>query len=247
MIYKRQELPMHKKFLFVFLFIILAGCSSSSKFNMAEMTSTLPGPPAYKDPKTIEEIEALKPQLKFPIKLAITQPLQRDWGNADWTPEELNLIDSWGTALKEAGFANEIVVLPRQGDCPYNDYSNCKLEQDRKLAARFHADALLAISTVNQVNSYANWLGIFDLTIAGMFIMPAHHVDSYTILEGMLIDNRNEYLYAFQRTHSEVKHISPLVYTEADMARKESRQAALRSFGEKMIAEVKKYSNSKPQ
>ncbi|CAG1001041.1 hypothetical protein MTYP_02884 [Methylophilaceae bacterium] len=241
---------MHKKLFLILFILILSGCASKN-FDMAKMTAELPGPAVYRDPRTIEEIEALKPQLKFPIKLAVTQPFQEGrWGaETNWSPEELNIIESWGGALKETGFASEIVILPTpfSTDCSFKNYYQCVQEQYQKLAARFQADALLVISTINEVNAYPNAFAVLDLTIIGCYIVPAHHVNSHTILEGALIDNRNEYLYAFQRSHSEVRHVSPLAYSNEDKAAKQSREAALRTFGDKMIAEVKKYSDGKPQ
>lgn len=228
---------MQKKSIFlILLFFVCIGCSKKA-FNASEMESKMPsGSPEYKERLSLQEIEQLKPQLKFPIIMAVSQP--SEWNG--WSAEEIEVIESWEPPLKSIGFIKELIILPESFShgCGWRDSYFCKTDADRKTAARFNADALLVLSTNTENESYVNVLSVFDLTIIGMWVVPGHHQDSHTIVEGTLIDNRNEYLYSFARAHGEEKKVRPFVFIERKMSDKSSRLKALKAFGEKMIKQL---------
>jgi rhombotail lipoprotein len=220
----------------VFLTLTFVGCAKKP-FDPSQMTSQLPSEtPEYKNAYTIESIEALKPQLKFPIVLAVSQPTS----GHGWYADEIEIIESWEAPLKEHGFISELIVLPESfsKECGWRRSYFCGVDSDRKTAARFHADALLMMSTITETESYTNPMSILNLTIVGMWLAPGHHRDAHTIVEGSLIDNRNEYLYAFARAHGEEKKIRPYAFAEWRMSTKDSRIKALKAFGEKIISEI---------
>jgi len=232
----RKRRPMKKVFFFCLL-IMLFGCAAKN-FDMAEMESKLEGPVRYSsDDATVQEIEELKPQLQLPIVLAVAQPQ-----DGNWTREEIEIIESWEPPLKEMGFVSQLVVLPNAytGNCGFQNYYKCRFEAERKNAAQFRADALLVLNNMTSTHRYANFLSILDISIVGLWIVPAHHVEALTIFEGSLIDNRNKYLYAFARTFSEKKIIRPFIYADYDEVRETSRREALKSFGEKMLDDLKR-------
>lgn len=227
-----------KILILIALIFLLASCAKGTVFNAQEMESKMPSESLeYKEQLSLQEIEKLKPQLKFPIILAVTQPSR--WKG--WTVDEIKVIESWGAPLKKIGFIKELIILPESFShhCGWQSSYFCKISADRKTAARFNADALLVMSTNTENDSYSNPLSIFNVTIIGMWIAPGHHRNSHTIVEGTLIDNRNEYLYAFARAHGEEKKVRPYVYTDWDLSMKDSRLKALKKFGEKMISQLK--------
>lgn len=226
-----------KKVFLCCLLMLLSGCAVKN-FDTAEMESRLEGPVRYSsDDETVQEIEELRPQLKPPIVLAVAQPQ-----DGNWTREEIKIIESWEAPLKEMGFVSQLVVLPKAytGNCGFENYYKCRFEAERKNAAQFRADALLSTNDITRTRRYANFLSVLNLSIVGLWIVPAHHVEALTIFEGSLIDNRNKYLYAFARTYSEKKIIRPFIYADFDEVRETSRREALKYFGEKMLDELKK-------
>jgi rhombotail lipoprotein len=142
--------------------------------------------------------------------------------------------------LKRIEFIKELIILPESfsHNCGWRDSYFCRTDADRKTAARFNADALLILSTHTENESYSNMLSILDLTIIGMWIVPGHHRDSYVIVEGSLIDNRNDYLYSFVRAHGEDKKVRPFVFVDWDISRKTARANALKAFGEKILKQL---------
>jgi hypothetical protein len=69
-----------------------------------------------------------------------------------------------------------------------------------------------------------------------MWVVPGHHRDALTIVEGAMLDNRNEYLYAFARGEAEERIIRPFIYADSWKVVRLSRLKALQVFGQQFIA-----------
>ena len=210
-----------------------AGCTSTStdpNDMVGETTS-------YANPTTVADIESLTPQLKFPIKLAVSQP--STW-NA-WTEPEIAEIESWEEPLQQLGLITELVVLPASfsNSCGWRSSYNCQTQTERLTAARFGADAVLMMSTQTSSEQDANALSILNLTIIGMWVAPGHRRTSSTVLEGTLVDVRNEFVYAFHRAFGTKTSVRPLIYAEYDLNHGESRLVALNAFGENLIEQMR--------
>lgn len=201
------------------------------------MVAPSPDAPAeYREALSLEEIEGLEPQLRFPIVLAVSQPSS----GSGWSRDEIEIIESWEPSLRASGFVEHIVILPESlsGTCGYRMSYHCGIDRNRRAAARFHADALLLISAQTEVDSFANAAAFLNATIVGIWLVPAHHRHATTVLEGTLIDNRNEYLYAFARAYGRTRLVRPLAYANWQKASKRSRIKALREFGERMLTAI---------
>lgn len=214
------------------------GCAAK----MAPNTMTAPSPEAevqYSESLSLREIEELQPQLRFPIHLAVSQPTS----GHGWSREEIELIESWLPALEEAGFAHDLTVLPESlaDSCGWRMSYNCGILRDRRTAARFRADALLLLSARTEVESRANPWSILNLTVIGLWTAPGHTRTAETVLEGSLVDNRNEYLYVFARAHGRAKIVRPYVFSDYDRVMYRSRYSALQEFGARMLEEVGKH------
>jgi hypothetical protein len=114
------------------------------------------------------------------------------------------------------------------------------LRVGRSAAARVQADALLIVNLTSDVDKYANHASLLNLTIIGMWLIPAHHRDALTIAEGVMIDNRSEYLYAFARGEAEERTVRPYMFANSWKAVRPSRLHALQAFGREFVREVKR-------
>ena len=195
---------------------------------------------------TVEQIEAMNPQLALPARIAVAPPTAFGgrWRNATldtWSPAEVAVIESWLAPLRDAGVARELLVLPSGlvAACDESRERGCRLRAQHAAAARVHADALLVVSLATATDEYANPSSILYVTIVGMWIVPGTHRDALTVAEGVLLDNRNEYLYAFARGEGETKIVRPVVYADSAAAVASSRLTALERFGRAFIEQAR--------
>lgn len=221
------------------------GCSTGFSRGAME-TSLRANSPAYvSGGLSVEEAEKLSPQVSLPMRLVVAPPTasyRQGWGSPTldaWSPEEVAEINGWGEALREAGVVADLTILPASlvEDCRQDD-PGCRLRVQRTAAARIQADSLLVINLATAVDEYANAASALNMTIVGMWLIPGHHRDALTIAEGVLIDNRNEYVYAFARGEGEARTLRPLVYADPWKAVRPSRQAALSAFGERFVKQA---------
>jgi rhombotail lipoprotein len=191
----------------------------------------------FSDAKTIEEIRALKPQARIPLKIAV-MPSNR-WEAL--SQEERDVIEKWSDDLKKLGFVKSLEIVPKSiaPTCGYQDDSNCFLQGSRTAGARLGADAILFLNDSTVTDTYMNPLSILNLTIVGMWIVPAHHRDSYSIYEASLFDIDNGYLYAVVEGGGEHKVLRPYMYDEYRVGEKEARIKALNAVGSKLYALAK--------
>jgi len=96
----------------------------------------------------------------------------------------------------------------------------------------------LWVIPATDVDEYVNPASILDLTLVGLWVIPGHHVDALTIIEGAMIDNRNEYLYVLARGEGEERMLRPFAYARAEHAVQRSRRQALASFGDAFVREA---------
>lgn len=95
---------------------------------------------------------------------------------------------------------------------------------------------MLVVSFATGVDEYANLASVLNLTLVGMWVVPGHHRDALTIAEGAILDNRNEYLYAYARGEGQDRIIRPWVYADNWKVIVSSRLSALHAFGQDLIA-----------
>lgn len=224
----------------------LLGCATG--YNRGEMDAALQSAkPAYVSSElTVEQIESMKPQPKLPARIAIAPPVQayqRWWGQdslGTWSPDEVAVLESWQEPLRAAGVATDVLVLPSAlvKDCEPRD-AVCRLNAQRAAAARAHADALLVVNLATATDEYVNPASALYITIIGLWLVPASHRDALTVAEGVLLDNRNEYLYAFARGEGESKSVRPAMYTDTPAVVRSSRVEALKKFGAALVEQAR--------
>jgi len=216
--------------------VTAGGCSTS--FNRQAMEQELQGEGRIVfDDVDLLKIEQLRPQIQFPIRLAVVPPARvspRYWqeGSAKGEHEELMAL---GDQLKKDGIVSSFTVIPQillQG-------SDQSLKAIRLAAARMGADAVLILRSVTDVESTINPLSVLNLTIVGMWLVPGHHKEALTMVEGMVIDNRNQFLYFAGSAEGSGSTYGPALVIDERDAIGESRRNALRSFGEVLVKEAR--------
>jgi len=239
----------------VIVMLLLAGCATKKGYNRGEMAAAQASHPLFQSSDlTAEQIEQLKAQVHLPVRLAVAPPIistGRGWGSREfntWNPDETKEIESWAHPLKKAGVVSDLVILPALllEQCQAND-QGCAMRVSRSAAARMQTDAVLLISLASSVEKYTNQASLLDVTIIGMWLIPGHHRDALTIAEGVMMDNRNEYVYAYARGEAEEKTVRPFMYASSWKAVRPSRLRALQSFGKEFIREAGQLKKNKQQ
>ncbi len=220
----------------ILLTLFLTACSSTPVRD--ELSAGLGEIPVqYSDANTIEEIKNLKPQAKFPLKVAV-MPSGRWQG---FTISERKIIKAWESELQEIGFIDTLQIVPQTliPNCGYKSESDCFIKASRLSAARMRADAILFLNDSTVTDQYLNPLSILNLTIVGVWLAPGHHRDSYSIFEGALFDVNNGYLYAVAEGEGEYKTVRPYAYTDYHQGQEEARLEALKDLGRQLINQAK--------
>lgn len=206
---------------------VLIGCTST--IDRGRLHEQLSAESPVFSTKTVEEVEAIRPQLKVPFRLAVAPPLWRR--DKTWSREERAEIESWGPELTKMGLVSELVIVPSATwDLDADAKSTSWLEHLRVAAARHHADAVLVIRDVDDTSTWMNALSILDLTIVGAWIFPGHSAEAVSLMEGLVIDNRNEYLYCSGQGEGSKRVTLPLAYIEEGELADQARLAALKSL-----------------
>jgi rhombotail lipoprotein len=227
--------------LMALLWIGVASVGCAGVFDRAAMSEALQEErKLFTDDDDVAKIEQLKPQIKTPFRLAVAPLIQvtgRYWHEPRGLMEgEREEILAWGEKLKKEGVVSEMLMIPNMlMDLGVTRSGSSYVKAVRVAAARLQADAVLFLRCVTDTDAYANPLALLDMTIVGMFVVPGHHRDALTILEGMIIDNRNQFLYFATSAEGTATATAPLAMFDARDAIAESRRNALRAFGGLLI------------
>jgi rhombotail lipoprotein len=215
------------------------GCSAS--FSARALEERQWGGEKFFTDDDLKRIEQLRPQLTPPIRLAIAPPLY-EHGSPEQEGER-EAIEAWSAELKKSGLVKEVILLPNVllGTPSQGRHTHDYFKAVRVAAARVQADAVLVMSSVTDVSSYLNPLSILDLTVVGTYLVPGHSKDALTIVEGIVMDNRNEYVYWTGSARATGTTTAPLALIDRDDAVRRSRVAALKAFGERLTANVSSF------
>jgi len=229
----------YKGFCLFSIVMLLNGCSANKEIVKELDQSLAPAKQYSQGALSLEEIAKLKPQITPPIKIAVTQPGNSRYGSNEWNLTELQEIDSWQAGLKSSGFASELVVIPSSlgSSCVRTLKNDCDTQTYRLAAARLHADAVLVIERAEKIDSYLNPLSILNITIVGMWIVPAHHRDSYSLFQAYLVDTANGYIYGTARAEGMANSVRPFMYTNDGAVLRDASLNGLKALG-KQINEV---------
>jgi len=239
-----------KKLIGVLLGVLAAGCSFTP--DREAMTAAIQEEqPVVFDDADVLRIEQARPQLQFPIRLAVVPPwMFRRYAGATGEPKSTDgqraEIVAWGEKLRQEGVVSDLIIIPDILVTMTPSRSQGYVKDIRMAAARVQADAVLVLRSTTTVGSYVNPLCLLDVTIVGMFVAPGHDKDALTLVEGLVFDNRNQYVYMAGTGEGKGTTVAPLASISELDAVKESRCSALRSFGEVLEKELGRMKNVVP-
>lgn len=218
-----EEIGMQLKCLWITSLVLFACSFCSSGFDRGKLRQEA----GFKNPVATEaeiaRIISLKPQIRFPIKLAIWIENSGPF-NTYAEPADREILKKFGEDLKRKGIAGDVFFV----SYPLVDTIN--LKEIRLAAARYGADAVLAIRASTQVDSYVNFLSILYPTIIGCWISPGSHRDSIFYIYGSLWDVRNEYLYLTAEAEGRAGIMRPFALIEDRDAVLLAKKKALNEF-----------------
>lgn len=213
--------------------LVVSGCFAHG-FDRGAMFSRLQLDQTPETDEEIVKVQALQPQLPFPCRVAIYLPPRV---NGRWSAHEKEIIDSWTAPLKNEGIVSDMFVMSDMITTGSKDGPN--LKDLRIAAARHGANALLIIQGDYDVDSYQNPAAVFNLTIIGGYIIPASHRDALFVLQGVLVDVGNGFLYASVEAEGEAHTIRPTFLAEDKPAVEKARCQALEHFGPELLKRMR--------
>ena len=173
------------------------------------------------------EARGLKPQLRFPCRIAVyLKPGDRDWR---WTTEDKAAMEQWAATLKTDGIAADVFPLPDmlagKGD----------VKELRLAAAKCGADVLFVIHGAAQTDSYKNFAAVLNITVVGGYVVPASHKDTLFLMEGVLLDVDNGYVYTGVQAEGVGKIMRPTFVIEEKDAITLAKTKAVAQFGDEVL------------
>ncbi len=201
--------------------LVLCGCAQGFDRNALQERlndGTLQSPDA-----AIAETRGLKPQLRFPCRIAVyLKPGDRDWR---WTPEDKAVMEQVAATLKQEGVASEVFLLPDmlagKGD----------VKELRLAAAKCGADVLYVVHGAAQTDSYKNFAAVLNITVVGGYVVPASHKDTLFLIEGVLLDVDNGYVYGAAWGEGVGKLVRPTFVIEEKDSVALAKTKAVAAFG----------------
>ncbi|MCI0703822.1 MAG: hypothetical protein L0241_22410 [Planctomycetia bacterium] len=210
--------------------VLLCGCAHG--FNRDALRERLNDPSLQSPDAAIAEARGLKPQLQLPCRIAVyLKPSNdRDWR---WTPEDKAALEKWAATLKEEGIATEVFPLPEMLA------GKGEVKELRLAAAQCGADVLFVIHGASQVDSYKNFASAFNLTVVGGYVVPGSHVDALFMMEGLLLDVDNGYIYTGVQTEGVGKIMRPTFVIEEKDAVAQAKGKAVADFGDEVVKRMR--------
>ncbi len=218
------------------LALLLGACSST--IDRGAMQSSMEQDGLFTTDLTVAQLQGLRPQVRIPFRLGIAPPSGGRYVSP-WSGDEAEKIESWGQTLKGEGIISDLVLIPRLTVGDTGDTVKSQMQAFRRAAARQNVDAVLITRVVSDYSSWSNPLSILDLTIVGMWIVPGHSAEAVTLIEGAVVDVRNEYLYGSGQVEGSEKITRPLQYIERDHVTRAARLDAMDALGDLLIEKTR--------
>jgi rhombotail lipoprotein len=209
---------------------ILCGCANG--FDRAALQERLNDGSLQMSDQDIAAARAMKPQLRFPCRIAVyLKPGDNDWR---WSHEDRASMETWANQLKQEGIASEVFPIPEMLKGKSGDVKELRLA-----AAKCGADVLFVIHGAVQTDSYKNPASVFNLTVVGGYIIPGSHKDSLFMMEGVLLDVDNGYIYTAVQAEAVGKIIRPTFVIEDKDAITAAKTKAVAEFGTEVIRRMR--------
>jgi hypothetical protein len=224
------------------LALLLTGCATG--FNRQAVAQCLDGPPRVVEGEGIREALDRKPQLRFPITIAVhlvaesyrpvyygrtlvgdakLQPA--DWR---WTMQDREQIDKWVDPLRKGGVITDLYVMSEMIS------TKDDLESARLAAAKHGADAVMLVKGVSQVDKYVDPSSILNLLVLPGYVIPSSHRDALFMMRAAMWDVGNECLYLSVDAEGEAKTRAPTFRVKEGEALEQAKSEALDGFGKEL-------------
>ncbi|ULA60686.1 MAG: exported protein of unknown function [Nitrospira sp.] len=251
---------MSKRILAVVVALLMAGCAARGFDRGALRQQMTHEAPPHITSSDIQRALELKPQLKFPFRLAVymqpgtvdtlnyertphaAPPLRvpveaKDWR---WEGDDKNQILSLADKLKSDGVISDMFIIPQAR------VSRNNIEGIRLAAAEHGADAVLVINGIADVDRYNNYAAFLYLTVVGLWLVPGTHADSLFVLDGAMWDVKNQYLYLSVESEGLGSKMGPQLVLQDKDSVAEAKRLAFESFGPELANRLKSIATLKP-
>ena len=209
---------------------ILCGCANG--FDRAALRERLNDGTLQMTDQDIAAARAMKSQLRFPCRIAVyLKPGDNEWR---WSHEDCAAMEAWANTLKQEGIASEVFPIPEMLAGKGGDVKELRLA-----AAKCGADVLFMIHGAAQTDSYKNPASVFNLTVVGGYIIPGSHKDTLFMMEGVLLDVDNGYIYTAVQAEAVGKIIRPTFVIEDKDAITSARTKAVAEFGAEVVKRMR--------
>lgn len=213
--------------------LVLCGCASSSGFDRGAIQQVLNGQEIVYDDAAIKEALANKPQIRFPIRVAVHMD-GRSYGKPwRWTVDDKKMLESYVQPLRDLGIVSDFFIM--------SDMISTSPDprQLRLAAAKHGADAVLLIKGIADVDSYVSASAWFNLLIVPGWFVPSSHRDVLFMMKGAMWDVANEYLYLSVDAEAEVHARGPTFRIDTETVINEAKTNALPIFSEEFVKRMK--------
>lgn len=218
--------------------VLLCGCTNG--FDRAALRERLNDGSLQMPDAAIAEARATRPQLRFPCRIAVCLK-PSDHSEWRWTPEDKTAMEGWAATLKREGIAGEVFPLPEMLVAKGGDVKELRLA-----AAKCGADALFVIHGAADTLRYMNPLAVCNLTIVGGYVIPGSSRDSLFMMEGILLDVDNGYIYTGIQAEGTGKVMRPTFVIEDKDAIAIAKTKAIAQFGDEVLKRMRTLAGATP-
>jgi hypothetical protein len=219
--------------------LALAGCWSRG-FDRARLAKRLGPPAAAPGEEAIARALAAKPQLRYPMRLAVRfEPYRwRDARGAEredrWPHAEVDALAARLEKLRAAGIVSDVVVV---SDATVTEHdAEGTVGAARLAAARHQADAVLLVRGAADIDRWVDPLGLLYLTVIGLWVVPANHADALFVVDAALWDVGNGYLYLSADAEDTAANVgTPGAVEDGARVVEDARRKAVDALGSEVV------------
>jgi len=222
---------MHK-YIVLFLIVTMTACASSRGFDRGNLRTQITDQKVVTE-EDIKKALELKPQLPAPFKLAVFfAPPKSGWrygSSWTWTGEDKDVLLQMKADLIKKNILSDMFVLP---DSIFEGTDNRAI---RLAAARAGADAVLIVNGVSSVDRYNNgWGGTYILIITPFFV-PGTIADGLVMINAVMWDVRNQYLYLSAEAEGTAKQTKPAFFINENHLINDARLNAVAALRKELL------------
>jgi hypothetical protein len=210
----------------------MTACASSRGFDRGNLRTQITDQKVVTE-EDIKKALELKPQLPAPFKLAVFfAPPKSGWrygSSWTWTGEDKDVLLQMKADLIKKNILSDMFVLP---DSIFEGTDNRAI---RLAAARAGADAVLIVNGVSSVDRYNNgWGGTYILIITPFFV-PGTIADGLVMINAVMWDVRNQYLYLSAEAEGTAKQTKPAFFINENHLINDARLNAVAALRKELL------------